>query len=152
MPDTRASETCFKQGEDQKEKRRLLPPPSKGEKGKRRQARNSRACFWAPGGASGEAPLQRVLQWLRVTIYGMFTEGFDTNTTQNSCQIRAAFSRARLPRADGHRTSQRLTSCGCFRRQHLRTPRALTGGAGTPLAAASPCCPPPSQAAHPAEA
>lgn len=73
----------------------ILPPKEKKENGDKPEI--AQACFWAPGGASGEAPLQRVLQWLRVTIYGMFTEGFDTNTTQNPCQTRAAFLRARLP-------------------------------------------------------
>lgn len=53
MPDTLASETCFKQGEDQKEKRRLLSPPSKGEKGKRRQARNSPSLLLGAGRCVG---------------------------------------------------------------------------------------------------
>ena len=94
MPDTLASETCFKQGEDQKEKRRLLPPPSKGEKGKRRQARNSPSLLLGAGQCVGRGPPQRVLQRLRVTIYGMFTEGIDTNTTElmsdQSCLLKSS--------------------------------------------------------------
>ena len=70
----------------------LLPPKEKKESGDKPEI--AQACFWAPGGASGEAPLQRVLQWLRMTISGMFTEGFDTNTTElmsdQSCLLKSS--------------------------------------------------------------